>query len=490
MDKITLIKIDDVFMKVNCDPGIRMEMSEYFTFVVPGYKFTPAYKQGRWDGKIKLMNQMTGRLYVGLLNHVMEFAEKFGYGLDIDPSLVDFDKVPEDVGYGLAELFQTKYEPRYYQAEAVYHSLKYKRAILLSATSSGKSFIIYLICRYLHRIGKKVLIVVPTTSLVRQMTGDFIDYNNGEAPFKIHQIEAGVDKNIDADVVISTWQSIYKLDASWFSKFEAVIGDECHSFKAKSLQEIMEKMTECEYKLGFTGTLDGTQCNELTLQGLFGKAIKIIDAATLIEEGTLVDFKIRGILLEYPERWRKIYTKKEYKEEMDYIVQYGPRNRFIRNLAWNLNGNTLILYEYVEKHGKLLAEMLQKEGKMVLFVSGKDKTDYRERVRKLTEENNNVIIVASYGVFRQGINIVNLDNLIFASPSKAKIRVLQSIGRVLRRGISNTKATLYDIGDNLSTKSYVNHTLRHFKERIKTYAEEGFQYSITNIELKDENLVE
>lgn len=489
MDTITLLKIDDVHMKVMCEPSVKMELSEYFTFQVPGYKFTPAYKQGRWDGKIKLLNLLTGRIYGGLIEHIKEFADARGYRMDIDPDLIPADDIPEDVGYGLAELFKTKYKPRYYQAEAVYHSLKYKRAILLSATSSGKSFIIYLICRYLHRIGKKVLIVVPTTSLVRQMTGDFIDYNNDEAPFKIHQIEGGVDKNVDADVVISTWQSIYKLDKSWFDKFEAIIGDECHSFKAKSLIEIMEKATECEYKLGFTGTLDGEHCNELVLQGLFGKAVRIVDAATLIADGTLAAFKIKALVMDHGPVARKVMKKKDYKEEMDFLVHHPGRNRFIRNLAWNVKGNTLILYEYVEKHGKVLAEMLQKEGKMVLFVSGQDKTDYREEVRKLTELNNNVIVIASYGVFRQGINIVNLDNLIFASPTKSKIRFLQSIGRVLRRGINNTKAILYDIADDLSSSDYINHTLRHFRERIETYAEESFDYTINTIELKDEDLI-
>lgn len=487
MERIEVQKIDDVHIKVLCDPGIKMELNEFFTFQVPGWKFMPAAKNG-WDGKIRLFNVMTGRIYYGLIDHIRDFAKARDYHLEIDPGLTDYDKVPEDVAEGLAALFNTKYQPRYYQSEAVYHSLRYKRAILLSATSSGKSFIIYLIVRYLQKLGKKILIVVPTTSLVRQMYTDFIDYNNGEKlPFPVHQIEGGVDKNVKADLIISTWQSIYKQNAKWFSQFEAVIGDECHSFKAKSLTDIMEKMTECEYKLGFTGTLDGTQCNELVLQGLFGKAIRIVDAKTLIEDGTLVDFKIKGIVLSYSTLARKLMKKMGYPEEMNFIETRENRNKFIRNLAWNVKGNTLILYEHVEKHGKPLAEMLKREDKMVLFVSGQDSTDYREEVRRLTEANNNVIIVASYGVFRQGINIVNLDNLIFASPTKSKIRFLQSIGRVLRRGLNNVKATLYDIADDLSSKSWVNHTLRHFQERVRTYAEEGFEYSITTIDLKDDD---
>lgn len=487
MDTITLVKIDDVHIKVVCEPGIKYELSEYFTFLVPGYKFMEAYKKGTWDGKIKLLNILTGRIYTGLVHKIGEFCESRGYELVLDPALQNFDKIPRDVGDGLAAMFETKHMPRWYQNDMVYYALKEKRALFLSATSSGKSFGIYLITRYLVKTGKPVLIIVPTKALVRQMANDFIDYNKGNVPFTMHQIEGGVDKNVKAEVTISTWQSIYKQPQQWFSRFEAILGDECHEFKAKSLTEIMEKTPECEYKLGFTGTLDGTQCNELVLTGLFGRVIKIVDTKTLIEDGTLVEFDIKAVVLNYPERVRTVMMKKDYQTEIDFIVQYQTRNKFIRNLAWSLKGNTLILTQFVDKQAKELVELLKKEGKQVLFVSGQDSTDFREEVRKITEANGNVIIVATYGVFQRGINIVNLDNLIFAHPSKGKIRNLQSIGRVLRRGINNTRSTLYDIADNFSSPDYQNHAMRHFRDRINIYNDEGFEYQIINVDIKDED---
>lgn len=484
MTDVVIKKTDDVHIRIHADPGIKMELAAHFTFEVPGYKFMPAYKNGTWDGKIRLFHAMSGQLYTGLVDHVKDFCSVRGYDIMVDPAL-EPDEIPEDIGYGLAKHYKTKYEPRYYQADTVHISLSHKRAILLSATSSGKSFSIYLIVRYLQEIGKRILIVVPTTSLVRQMHSDFVDYNNGELPFSVSMIEGTKVKDNTADLVIATWQGIHRLSKDWFDEFDAVIGDECHSFKAKSLIGIMEKCTDCEYKLGFTGTLDGAECNELVLQGLFGKKHHIIDVATLIADGTLVDFKIFGMVLNYPEWVKKALRKSEYKTEMDYIVQQSNRNLLIRNLARKINGNTLILYEYVEKHGSVLYDLLKSDDHIVLFVSGKDSTDYREDVRRITEENDNVIIIASYGVFRQGINIVNIDNLIFASPTKSKIRFMQSIGRVLRRGINNTKSTLYDIADDLSIGSYENHTLRHFRERIKTYAIEGLKYSIINMDIED-----
>lgn len=486
MDTITLVKVDDIFIKVVADPGLKMELNDFFTFLVPGYKHMPSYKQGKWDGKIRLLNLLTGRIYTGLVHKIQEFCDARQYKLVLDPALVNIEDVPDDVGYGLAKLFDAKYAPRWYQNDIVYHALKEKRAIFLSATSSGKSFGIYLVTRYLVKTNKPVLIIVPTKALVRQMAKDFIDYNNGEQPFTMHQIEGGVDKTIKAEVVISTWQSIYQQPQSWFSRFEAIIGDECHEFKAKSLIEIMEKTPECEYKLGFTGTLDGTHCNELVLTGLFGRVIPIVDAKTLIDDGTLVEFDIKAVVLKYSLLARKAYKKKDYQTELEYITTRHQRNKFIRNLAWSLKGNVLILVQRREQ-GKALEELCTKEGKRVLYVSGLDSTDYREEVRAITEANNNVIVVATYGVFQRGINIINLDHLIFASPSKSRIRNLQSIGRVLRRGINNTKATLYDIADDLSSSDYVNHTMRHFRERIETYAAEGFNYTITSIDIKDDD---
>jgi superfamily II DNA or RNA helicase len=174
-----------------------------------------------------------------------------------------------------------------------------------------------------------------------------------------------------------------------------------------------------------------------------------------------------------------------YKDEIDFLIANSKRNRFICNLAGTRKGNTLVLYTYVEKHGKILYDLIRDKypGRKVFFVHGKVEAEEREEVRHITENETDAIIVASYGTFSTGINIRNLHNAIFASPSKSVIRVLQSLGRLLRLGENKTEATLYDISDDLRYKSYTNFTLKHYEERIKIYNNEKFTFKTHNIGL-------
>lgn len=483
MDKVFVEKVNEVYVRVNAEPGIKMEMSEYFTFEVPGARFMPAYRNRVWDGKIRLLNVMTGHIYAGLIGYIAKFCKQRDYELELDGALKNDEHYEDDYGYKLAKQFDSKFEPRDYQNEAVVRSLRDKRGLLLSPTASGKSFIIYLISRYHQELGRKILVVVPTTSLVTQMAGDFTDYNKGRK-LDIHKIMAGVDKSINADYTITTWQSVYKMPKDWFDKFDVVIVDEAHLAKAKSLTKILEKMPNTEYRYGFTGTLDDTQTHELVLTGLFGSVYKVTETKKLIDDNTLADFNIKAITLQYSDEIRKINKNKSYQEEIDWIVTNESRNKFIRNLAWSLSGNTLILFQYVDKHGKVLYPMLEKEGKNVHFIHGGVDADIRESVRGIVESSSDNIILASYGTFSTGVNIKRLDNIIFASPSKSKIRNLQSIGRVLRKGNGKEKATLYDIVDDLQWKSHKNFAVRHFMERVKTYSNEGFDFKIYNVDLK------
>ena len=483
MELVIIERVNELYVRVRAEPSTKMEMSSYFEFEVPGAKFSPAYKNKVWDGKIRLFNYMTGLIYAGLIPHILKFCDDREYDCEVDASLKNDESVQDTAGYDLAKEFDSIYEPKDYQNNAVVHALRSNRSLLLSPTASGKSFIIYLLSRYHVEQGRKVLIVVPTTSLVSQMTSDFIEYNKNR-PLDIHKIMAGIDKTVNADYTITTWQSVFKEKKDWFSKFDAVIVDEAHLAKAKSLTGIMEKMPECKYRYGLTGTLDGTQTHKLVLEGLFGKVYQVTNTKTLIDNKTLAEFKIKAIVLGYDDQTRSMNKGKTYPEEIDYIVRSQARNKFIRNLAWSLPGNTLILYQFVEKHGKVVAPMLEKEGKTIHFVHGGISADEREAIRHQTEATDNNIILASYGTFSTGINIKKLDNIIFASPSKGKIRNLQSIGRVLRKGNGKDKATLYDIVDDLQWKNKKNFATLHFMERVKIYTEEGFEFKIYNVDIR------
>ena len=479
MEKVTVRRHNEVHNKIDCDTGTMMEISDYFTFEVPGAKFSPAYRNRVWDGKIRLANPLTRLLYCGLLPQLYQFCQSRGYELELDGDFGDTEFSLLEAESFIKKL-EPKHQPRDYQIEAFVHGVRKRRALLLSPTGSGKSLIIYLLACYYRT---KTLIIVPTTSLVHQMASDFEDY--GLPKGMVHKIMSGEQKDTDKPFVVSTWQSIYKLPKKWFQQFNVVIGDEAHLFKAKSLTSILSAMDNCKYRFGFTGTLDGTQTHKLVLEGLFGAVRKVTTTADLMEQRHLAELSIKALVLKYPEEIRKTMCKAEYQAEMDFLVRSDARNKFIKNLALSLKGNTLLLFQYVEKHGKVLHDMIAQEAieRRVFFISGDVDGEKREEIRRIIETEKDAIIVASYGTSSTGINIKNLSNVIFASPSKSRVRNLQSIDRGLRTTETKTSATLYDIADDLSWKSSKNHTLLHFVERIKIYNSEKFRYKLYNINM-------
>lgn len=485
MADIILEKYNSVYNKVHCDTSIGYELGEYFTFQVPGARFIPAVRAKKWDGKIRLFNTGTHLIYGGLNAYIEAFAKERNYEVDY---LTDFSA--EEFSVEEARQFMSKLdltmEPRDYQVDAFVHAVRNRRALLLSPTASGKSFTIFLlICYAMTQTKGKTLVIVPTTSLVHQMDSDFASYtNNDYLRNMVHKIMYGCETETTKRVIVSTWQSIYKMPKKWFDQFSCVVGDEAHLFKAKSLTSILSKMVDCDYRFGFTGTLDGSQTHKLVLEGLFGPVRRVTTTAELIEQKHLANMMIKCIVLKYTDAERELMKKAQYQDEIDWIVRHEGRNKFIKNLALSLKGNTLILFQFVEKHGKVLDAMFADTGRNVVLVHGETDALVREEVRRVAEKNNDMIIIASYGTFSTGVNIKNLHNVIFASPSKSRVRNLQSIGRGLRKSDTKEDATLYDIADDLTWKSHKNHTLLHFAERIKIYGEEQFEYKIYTVKLK------
>ena len=472
------------------DPDVVQELSDKFTFKVPGAEFMPAVRKKRWDGKIRLFNKMNGEINAGLFYAIKNFAAQRGYGISLEETEYglpnDKTKVNHMENMQWMETLGLPFKPRDYQYDAVAHAVENKRCVLISPTGSGKSFIAYLLTRwYLSRYDKPVLIVVPTTSLVEQLTQDYKDYGY-DTDNLVHKIYAGKDKDTDRRIIITTWQSIHKLGRDWFTKFGMVIGDECHNFKAKSLSSIMNKATNAEYRFGMTGTLDGTQTNKMVLEGLFGKVHRVTYTKTLQEKGELAKLDIDIIMLKYKEAERERNKDATYQEEIDFLCLWNPRNVFVRNLSLSLSGNTLVLFNLVEKHGKPLRDMIEDkidENRKFFFVSGETKTTDREAVRAIVEKQDNAIVLASLGTFSTGINIRNIHNIIFASPSKSQIRVLQSIGRGLRLSDDGRTTKLYDIADDLRYQRKANFTLRHSAQRVKIYNSENFDYKIHEVDL-------
>jgi superfamily II DNA or RNA helicase len=482
---IIIKKKNEVYVTVKAEPHINQELSDLFTFDVPGAKFMPQYRSKYWDGKIRLYSPATGEIYGGLVDKIVSWARKSEYSLEFENNQfygAPFEENEIISREGVKDYMTriSKHKPRNYQIDAVYDALRYNRKLLISPTASGKSLMIYAVVRYYAEKNKKILLVVPTTSLVEQMFKDFQDYG-WDAENYCHRIYAGKEKTNENPVTITTWQSIYKLKRPFFKDFEVVIGDEAHLFKSKSLISIMTKMDAAKYRFGFTGTLDGTQTHKWVLEGLFGPSYKVTQTKELIDKGHLSKLQIHILILKHKPRKFEVY-----EEELQHIITHQKRNNFIKNLVLDLKGNTLVLFSRVETHGQPLYELINnsiQNDRKVFYVHGGVDAEERERIREITETERNAIIVASYGTFSTGINIKNLHNVIFASPSKSRIRNLQSIGRVLRKGDSKTQAVLYDIADDITHLSRRNYTLNHLIERIKIYNEEKFNYEIVQIDL-------
>jgi len=494
MESLIISKVNETFLHIECEPSVERELSEHFCFFVPGYKFMPAYRNRMWDGKIRLFDQRKKSLYTGLFNYVKEFCELRNYHIIID------DKNGNPDPYEKYDRIMTEWPltaggkeitPRDYQYDALQHALEHKKSLLLSPTASGKSLVIYMAIRsFLEAHDSNVLLIVPTTSLVEQMYADFGDYSQKDTwnhEEECHRIYSGREKyNINKRVIITTWQSIYKEKLDWFADYGMVVGDEAHQFKAKSLTSILEKCVNAELRIGTTGTLDGTQTHQLVLEGLFGPVYKVTTSKALMDRGSLSQLDISVLILKYSDNLCKAHIKNSYQQELDFIVGYDPRNQFICNLARDQKGNTLVLFNYVEKHGKPLHTLLKEkidDKRKLFYVSGETDVDSREQTRAITETENNAIIVASIGTFSTGINIRNLHNIIFASPSKSQIRVLQSIGRGLRKSDDGRETKLYDIADDLHWKARKNYTLQHAAERIKIYSKEKFKYKLYDINI-------
>ena len=479
-------KVNEVYLELEVDEDVSRELSDYFTFEVPGAKFMPQFRNRMWDGKIRLFSPHNGRIYVGLLPYIKEYCTKKSIEYTLEKGVEnDRNVIRENVREFAESLRPTSrgksIQFRDYQINAIHHAIQSNRCLLLSPTASGKSLIIYTLIRYYNMMGLKTLILVPTTSLVEQMYADFIDY--GWKDEYIHRVYAGLDKGSKKPVVISTWQSIYKLHRPYFAQYGCIIGDEAHLFKAKSLTDIMAKSGEVKYRFGLTGTLDGTQTHRLVLEGLFGQVKKIITTKELIDRGTLAQLDIDCIVLKHTEEEAQRVRYYTYAEEINYLVSHPKRNKFIEKLCKSITGNTLLLFQLVEKHGSLLYNELKKLDRKVFFVYGGTTTDTREKIRAITELEKDAIIVASYGTFSTGINIRNIHNIVFASPSKSRVRVLQSIGRGLRQTDDKSRVKLFDVSDNVSYKSRPNFTYRHFTQRLNIYKEEKFNYDINRINL-------
>lgn len=490
---MTLIfrKKNDVYLEWETTERSEERMlSDYFTFEIENAKFHPAVRNKFWDGKLRLANVNTKQIYAGLTHDIIKFSNLMDVNVEFEGTRYDFPGREQPLDDAIADGFLKALDPkssgksishRDYQVKAFKTAIRKQRCLLLSPTASGKSLIIYSLIRWWYEVhNRKILIIVPTVGLVSQMISDFRDYSNGKFN-DVQGIMGGTTKDVNSRIVVSTWQSIYKMPSSWFAQFESVVVDEVHTAQAKSLKGIMEKLLVCPDRVGLTGTLQDTQTHELVLKGLFGPIEKMITTKELMDRDQIAKMKIQMVQFDYSEEDRKACSKLDYQGEIDFLVNHERRNKIIAKMAATLPGNTLVIFQRIE-HGKTLFDLIDTD-KDKQYVAGETNKDTREEYRQMAEDTD-VVIVASLGVFSTGINIKNLHNLIFAHPTKSKIKVLQSIGRILRKHDEKEVATVYDIVDDLKHKSRSNFAMRHANERFKYYTNEKFEYKLNTVKLK------
>jgi superfamily II DNA or RNA helicase len=495
---IKLNYFNEAHIQIVCEFDEAQDIADLFSFYAPNYNWSPKYNSGVWDGKIKLFNVNNCLLPFGLLPKFIGYCKLNDWDYDLDERLTSVgDKVTEteildfcknvlkttrNTDNGPVEII-----PYDYQVSAVKYFMYHRKMIGVSATASGKSFIYYIFFNLLMYIYPefKGLLIVPRTSLVEQMAGDFQEYAQSYCDFEpyIHKIHSGAEKYSDKKIIISTWQSLANMPPEYFEPFHAVIVDEVHEATAKELPRITNHCVNATYRVGMTGHLKDCKIASIQLTALLGKVKTFSKSADLIKRGILAGIDIKGIVLQYDENIRKQFKGKEkveWQNEVKIIQSIPARKKFLCQLAATRKGNTMVLFK-VRDYGRELHRLIKKNypNKHVYYIDGTVKTNYREKVRKVTEKHEDIIIVASYGTFSTGINIKNLHNLVFAESVLSSVKVIQSIGRLLRKYF-NKNAKLYDIADDLCWKSKRNHVLKHFLRRTRYYDEEQFDYTVTN----------
>jgi len=488
--EVELKKVNETYYQIKCDRGIAYELNDYFSFYVPGYKFMPAYKNKLWDGKIRLFRLNNKTIYGGLINQVEFFCNSREYSfLNHDPAYNNEISMSDIISF--TEEINGPYIPKDYQFKALAHTLRQQKLLLLSPTSSGKSYIIYQAIRYLmDEVGlEKGLLLVPNLNLIQQMYNDFHEYsikNKWDLNGNIHMIFQGQKKeNPNARLYLSTWQSIYNQPDKYFQQFDYLICDEVHQAKSKSITKIVSGATNASWKIGLTGTLDDSETNELVLRGLFGPVNQVTTTKKLMDRKDISNLTIKSIQLDYPKEARKIISKMNYHSYYEALIGFEKRNRFILNLAKSLPGNGLILFQFVDKHGKLLYNRMVDEnpGMDIRFISGKVSKDDREAIRQEMIQGDNIKLFASYGTFSTGVNIPNLKWIISTTPGKSRVRILQSIGRALRKHADKTGAVFYDISDDTSWKTKEGFGISHLQSRLEMYMSEKFKIEHYKVEI-------
>ena len=504
---ITELSEDKRFLIIkDCTQDEYNQVLTSYTKTVDGYRFSPLYKKGLWDGTIKFIKGAS--IPSGTYMYLYETMQEFNYELKMYGLKRMFDQTITLESYTewVNDFFKdSKFKPRDYQIESAFKIIKYKRCLSELATSAGKTLICFMVLAYLldnKKLNGKILMIVPNVSLVLQSSGDFEEYNTERLPLIIQQIYADFKTKENANIMVGTYQSLVKMDKSFYEQFDCVIVDECHRTPAASIKKVLEMCWHCEYRFGVTGTLPNKKnADYLTLQTYMGPLVTTVKAKELQDRGFISNCTIVQIRMDYAEEETKMHlynshtllirskkNNESFELEKNFVIENDKRFWFVIDLIRKTTKNTLVLFHRIE-YGTKIFETLKELGinKKVYYIDGSVNKNKREEIRKTMDEVDNVILIASYQTFATGVSVDHIYNVFFTESFKSPYIVIQAIGRSLRlkdkENKEKNKATIIDLVDDFRIGSHQNYLYRHGVERIKQYKEQQYPYKIKKVKI-------
>lgn len=478
-DTLVFEEHDAVHLRAVGDPSLLKWLSDKFALQMPDWKFSPAARYGNWKGWTHFITP-DGLVPIPLLQRVVEAMDIAGYkwladfrGSQFFDPMATMEAVKS---FADTVLEGTEYRLRDYQLFSLWKMLQRKRGIIEVSVGGGKSIISYVFVRAMMHMGLRVLMIVPTITLVNQLRADFLDY--GWVDVDQHAVFIG-GKNLMArgpmgcPLVVSTYQSCGKFGIEWFRAFGSLVMDEAHGAKSESMRLIGESCTNAYYRIGMTGTMPESEFDVRRVECLLGDTIATVTSAELIELGVLSPVEIITVYAHHPTKLRP-FEVRDYHIETDYIETCAYRRDFlcrVINTKISMTENVLILVKSIEQIEKLTDEIKEKcPGRKVFRFYGKTKADEREGIRQGIEDMEGVIVVATFKTFSTGVNVPKLHHLFLASTSKAKIAVIQSAGRVLRRHKTKTLAMVWDFVDVFPWDVWALHALISEQDKEKQHS--------------------
>ena len=479
-----LIIRDEVNLKIEgLDLSTRKKLVDRFKFTMPNARHLPAVRLGRWDGKIAFF-QLGGSSYINLLPDIIPILESDGYDIEIEDlrtysTRFEFDQIREDT---FADKVWPKGHPREgdpielrdYQPEILNRFLANPQSIQEVATGAGKTIMTAALSRSVEQYGRSI-VIVPNKSLVTQTEADYINLGLDVGVY------FGDRKEYNRTHTICTWQSLnnmLKMTKSGDAEVEigdfiegvvCVIVDEVHMAKADALKSLLTTVfAHVPIRWGLTGTIPKEDYEKISIFCSLGSVVGRLSASELQEAGHLANCHVNIVqLVDYVEY-------KDYQQELKYLVETPERIAYMSQFITRVNdtGNTLVLVDRVAT-GKLLVELL---GERAVFVSGATKGSKRQEEYDEIATSTGKIIVATYGVAAVGINLPRIFNLVLVEPGKSFVRVIQSIGRGIRKAEDKDHVEIWDI---TSTCKFAK---RHLTKRRAFYNEANYPHTTEKIE--------